>query len=221
MTPVRASSAGPRVAIVSDTMVQWGGAERVVEVLAEAFPDAPIYTILYDARKGPAQIQSRVIQSWLRTLPNATILSKALLPFYPNAVESFDLRGYDLIISSHHAFSKGILRSSEQTHICYCHSPMRSLWERPHEEVQRAPSIVRPLLKVILQGLRAWDHASTSRVDYFVANSAHTAFRIKKHYNRDSTVLSRLGRAFATTTSSQRETFPISASIWRSRLRSA
>ena len=124
--------ADKRIAIVSDTMVQSGGAERVVEALAEAFPDAPVFTILYDPDRGPRAIQNRVVQSWLHQIPGSVKLAKALIPFYPNAVESFDLREFDVIVSSHHTLAKGILRTSEQTHICYCHTPMRSLWERPH-----------------------------------------------------------------------------------------
>jgi glycosyltransferase involved in cell wall biosynthesis len=178
-----------RVAIVSDTMVQSGGAERVVEALAEAFPDAPVFTVLYDPERGPRAIEKRVVQSWLHRIPAAVKLSKALIPFYPNAIESFDLRPFDVIISSHHTLAKGILRTADQTHICYCHTPMRSLWERPHEEIQRAPRALRPLVKQLLHSLRGWDFDTASRVDQFIANSANTAGRISKHYRRDSIVL--------------------------------
>jgi glycosyltransferase involved in cell wall biosynthesis len=181
---------GPRsVAIVSDTMLQSGGAERVVEALAEAFPEAPVFTILYDSNHGPRAIENRIVQSWLCNIPGSRKLAKALIPFYPNAVESFDLREFSIIISSHHTLAKGVLRSADQTHICYCHTPMRSLWERPHEEVQRAPRALRPLIKQMLHGLRGWDFNAASRVDQFVANSANTATRIMKHYRRESIVL--------------------------------
>jgi glycosyltransferase involved in cell wall biosynthesis len=170
-------------------MVQSGGAERVVEALAEAFPDAPVFTILYDPDRGPRAIEKRVVQSWLHRIPGANRVAKALIPFYPNAVESFDLRDFDVIVSSHHTLAKGILRTSEQTHICYCHTPMRSLWERPHEEIKRAPGALRPLVKHLLHGLRSWDYDAASRVDTFVANSEHTASRIAKHYRRSSIVL--------------------------------
>jgi glycosyltransferase involved in cell wall biosynthesis len=178
-----------RVAIVSDTMVQSGGAERVVEALADAFPDAPVFTVLYDPERGPRSIEGRIVQSWLHRIPGAVKLSKALMPFYPNAIESFDLRAFDVIISSHHTLAKGILRTAEQTHICYCHTPMRSLWERPHEEIQRAPRALRPLVKQLLHSLRGWDFDTASRVDQFIANSANTAARITKHYRRESIVL--------------------------------
>jgi glycosyltransferase involved in cell wall biosynthesis len=179
----------PRVAIVSDSMLQSGGAERVVEVLAEAFPHAPIFTTLYDPRRGPRAIEPRVVQSWLSRVPASRRLAKALIPFYPNAIESFDLREFDVILSSHHTLAKGVLRTSDQVHVCYCHTPMRSLWERPHEEVQRAPRVLQPLVKLLLQGLRSWDFEAASRVDQFVANSFNTATRISKHYRRESVVL--------------------------------
>jgi glycosyltransferase involved in cell wall biosynthesis len=179
----------PRIAIVSDTMVQSGGAERVVEAIAQAFPQAPIFTVLYDPERGPRSIEDRVTQSWLRSVPGALRFAKALVPFYPNAIESFDLRGYDIIISSHHTLAKGILRSADQIHICYCHTPMRSLWELPHDEIERAPAMLRPFVKQLLHGLRNWDFNTASRVDQFVANSAITAGRIAKHYRRESVVV--------------------------------
>ena len=179
----------PRIAIVSDTMVQSGGAERVVEAIADAFPQAPVFTLLYDPERGPRSIEKRVTESWLRGIPGATKLAKALVPFYPNAIESFDLREYDVIISSHHTLAKGILRTVDQTHICYCHTPMRSLWELPHDEVNRAPAILRPLVKQLLHSLRNWDFETASRVDRFISNSRLTADRIAKHYRRESVVL--------------------------------
>jgi glycosyltransferase involved in cell wall biosynthesis len=179
----------PKIAIVSDSMVQSGGAERVVEAIAQAFPQAPVFTILYDPKRGPRSIEDRVVQSWLHNIPGASTFAKALVPLYPHAVESFDLRGYDVIISSHHTLAKGILRTADQMHICYCHTPMRSLWELPHDEIKRAPGILRPLVKQLLHSLRTWDFDAASRVDQFVANSAITAERIAKHYRRESIVL--------------------------------
>jgi glycosyltransferase involved in cell wall biosynthesis len=105
------------------------------------------------------------------------------------ALESFDLDEFDVIISSHHTLAKGILRNSEQVHVCYCHTPMRSLWERSHREVDRAPALARPLVRLLLSYLRGWDYCASSRVDYFIANSAVTAERIAKHYHRRSRVV--------------------------------
>jgi glycosyltransferase involved in cell wall biosynthesis len=178
-----------RVAIVSDTLVQSGGAERVVEALAEAFPDAPVFAVLYSLEHGPKAIRSRVKQSWLSAIPGAIELSKLLLPLYPSAIEGFDLTGYDVIVSSHHSLAKGVLRTAGQVHVCYCHTPMRALWERPNEEVVRAPGWARPFLRHLLVGLRTWDFAAAARVDHFVTNSAVTQQRVWKHYRRTSVVL--------------------------------
>jgi len=189
MYAVHALNAPPKVAIVSDTMVQAGGAERVVETLADAFPDAPIFAVLYDPTRGPKSLRGRVKQSWLGGIPGASRFAKALLPFYSNAIESFDLAEYDIIVSSHHTLAKGILRSADQIHVCYCHTPMRSLWERPHREIERAPRLARPLVRMLLGNIRRWDYDAASHVDIFIANSANTAERIAKHYRRRSRVL--------------------------------
>ena len=179
----------PRVAIVSDPLVQRGGAERCVEVMAQTFPDAPVFALLYSARSGPAMLADRVVPSFLGRLPGATRRHRWLLPLYPAAMESFDLSGYDVIISSHHTAAKGILRTAEQMHLCYCHTPMRALWERPFEEIRQFPPFVRPAAFATLRGLRAWDYATAARVDTFVANSNTTRHRIAKHYGRESVVV--------------------------------
>jgi glycosyltransferase involved in cell wall biosynthesis len=185
----KTASRAPRVAIVSDPIVQCGGAERVVGVLAEAFPEAPIYCVLYSRRHGPRSLEGRIVQSWLSRLPNADRYFRALLPLYPLAIEGFNLTGYDVIVSSHHTLAKGLMRTSDQKHICYCHTPMRSLWERPHEEIDRAPRVLRPFVRAFLWGLRTWDAATALRVDCFIANSALTSERIARHYRRDSVIL--------------------------------
>ncbi len=179
----------PRIAIVSDAMTQRGGAERVVEALAELFPDAPIFPILYSAQTGPRSLQSRVRPSFLNALPGAQRHHRWYFPLFPLAVESFDLSGYDIIISSHHCAAKGVLRSGCQTHICYCHSPMRALWERTHEEVNTLPSPMRLGADIMLSRMRQWDYIAASRVDRFIANSFETRNRIAKHYGRESTVV--------------------------------
>jgi glycosyltransferase involved in cell wall biosynthesis len=178
-----------RVAIVSDPLVQRGGAERVVETIASAFPDAPIFAILYSAKTGPASLASRVVPSFLQKIPGAVSRHRMFLPLYPLAIESFDLSGFDVIISSHHTAGKGVLRSAGQRHICYCHTPMRAVWERPHEELRTLPAIARPGAALMMHKFRAWDTNAALRVDEFVANSAVTQQRIAKHYGRFSTLL--------------------------------
>jgi glycosyltransferase involved in cell wall biosynthesis len=179
----------PRVAIVSDALVQRGGAERVVEAMARAFPEAPIYALLYSPETGPASIADRVIVSPLGRVPGANKRHRMLLPFFPAAIESFDLSSYDLVLSSHHTVAKGVLTSGESVHVCYCHTPMRALWERSHEELATLPSPARPLAAAMFGRLRMWDSATVSRVDAFVANSATTQRRIRKHYARDAAVV--------------------------------
>lgn len=180
------STSQPRVAIVSDPLVQRGGAERFVEHLARLFPDAPIYTILYSKETGPAALADRVIPSFLQQIPGAVKRHRWFLPLFPAAIESFDLSGYDVILSSHHTAAKGLLRTAEQRHICYCHTPMRALWERPFEELAALPAIARPAAAAIMHYLREWDAITAHRVDTFLANSAVTRERIRKHYGRDA-----------------------------------
>lgn len=178
-----------RVAIVSDPLVQRGGAERCVEAFAEAFPEAPIFAVLYSPSRGPQSIQSRVRASWLNRIPGATSRHRFLLPFFPNAVESFDLRDFDVILSSHHTAAKGLLRTAQQTHICYCHTPMRALWERSHEELETLPRVLRAPTSMLFRNLRVWDQITVPRVDLFLANSQTTQHRIEKHYGRTSELL--------------------------------
>ncbi|MGH7706368.1 MAG: glycosyltransferase [Vulcanimicrobiaceae bacterium] len=183
------SPAAPRVAIVSDPLVQRGGAERVVEAMAELFPDAPVYALLYSPETGPAALRARVTASSLGRVPGAARRHRWLLPFYPAAIERFDLRGFDAIVSSHHTVAKGVLRGADQVHVCYCHTPMRALWERPHDELAAIAAPLRPFAERLLSRLRAWDLATAARVDRFVANSATTQRRIRAHYGRDSAIV--------------------------------
>ena len=183
------TSAQPRVAIVSDPLVQRGGAERFVEHLAVLFPDAPIFAVVYSPRTGPESLADRVIPSFLQKIPLAVSHHRWYLPLFPAAVESFDLSGYDVIVSSHHTAAKGILRSADQRHICYCHTPMRAVWERPHEELRTLPAALRPPAASLMKWYREWDLLSANRVDRFLANSEVTRKRIEKHYAREAAVL--------------------------------
>lgn len=183
------SETEPRVAIVSDPLVQRGGAERCVEVMAQTFPNAPIFALLYSPVTGPCSLEHRVTTSPLQRLPGATRRHRWLLPLYPAAIESFDLSGYDVILSSHHTAAKGLVRTAEQIHLCYCHTPMRALWERPFEELRSLPAVARPFAASTLRRLRVWDYVTAARVDVFIANSITTQRRISKHYGRESVVL--------------------------------
>jgi glycosyltransferase involved in cell wall biosynthesis len=181
--------ADPRVAIVSDPLVQRGGAERVVETLAETFPDAPVYAVLYSERHGPASLRSRVRPSWLNRVPGANVRHRAFLPFFRHAVESFDLAEFDVVLSSHHTVAKGALTRADQVHVCYCHTPMRALWERSAAELATLTPAARAPAALYLSHLREWDAVTASRVQHFVANSRATQRRIETYYRRESTVI--------------------------------
>ena len=178
-----------RVAIVSDPLVQRGGAERVVIEMTHAFPEAPVFAVLFSERNGPSALAPRVRQSWLGRIPRAAERHRAFLPFYPSAVEGFDLSAFDVILSSHHTVAKGVLRRADQVHVCYCHTPMRALWERAHEEARTVPGIARPAVHAMFSRLRVWDYVTAARVDRFLANSRTTQQRIRSHYGRESDLL--------------------------------
>ncbi len=180
-----------KVALVHDYLNQMGGAERVVLALHEIFPDAPIYTSIYDPERVDAAFQKMDIRtSFMQKLPLVKKHHQPFLPFYPFAMERLDLRGYDLVLSSSSAFGKGVITRPETMHICYCHTPMRWCWNYD-EYVKREQlgRISRSVLPFLITGLRVWDQTSAMRVDHFIANSPVVAERIQKYYRRDAVVI--------------------------------
>lgn len=180
-----------KVALVHDYLNQMGGAERVVLALHEIFPDAPLYTSIYDPKRVDAAFQKMDIRtSFMQKLPLVKKHHQPFLPFYPFAMERLDLRGYDLVLSSSSAFGKGVVTRPETMHICYCHTPMRWCWNYDeYVERERLGRISRSILPFLITGLRVWDQMSASRVDHFIANSPVVADRIQKYYRRDSVVI--------------------------------
>jgi len=175
-----------KIALVHDYLIRFGGAERVLLNLLQIFPRADIFTLLYDKEKmGKYFPNTRVRTSFLQGLPLARKYHRLLAPFIPAAVESLDLREYDLVISSASAFVKGLILRSGAIHICYCHNPARFLWDYSPQYNQGA-SVLR---KILCHYLRLWDRAAANRVDYFLANSKITAQRIKKYYGRQAKVI--------------------------------
>ena len=165
------------------------GGERVVESLCRMLPEADIFTLFYDPARVSETIRAhRVTASYLNPLRR---YYRRLLPWMPSALESFDLRGYDLVISSESGPAKGVLVPSSARHICYCHTPMRYLWELypaylndwTHSRLKRL------VLRSSAHRLRLWDYASSARVDSFVANSENVRRRIWKTYRRESEVI--------------------------------
>jgi glycosyltransferase involved in cell wall biosynthesis len=180
-----------RVAIVHDYLNQYGGAERVLEALHELYPDAPVYTSIYDAAAMPAHFREwRIITSFMQRIPGWKRHFRKYAVLYPTAFEQFDLSGYDLILSSSSAFAKGIVPRSDARHICYCHTPMRFAW-RSADYVAREQisGLQAKLLPFMLNYLRLWDTVSSVRVDRFVANSREVAARIRRYYGREATVI--------------------------------
>lgn len=179
-----------RVALVHYWLIAHRGGERVLEALGEIFPQADIFTLVYEpGRTSPLIRKHRIQTSFIQKLPFARSHHRAFLPLYPMALESLDLRGYDLVISSESGPAKGVITDPETCHICYCHTPMRYLWNFYHEYREGAGPLTRLAMPFFAHYLRQWDFASAARVDYFVANSRNTARRIRKFFGRESEVI--------------------------------
>ncbi len=179
-----------KIALIHDWLTNMGGAERVLCVLRELFPDAPIYTTLFEPEKlADCLAQADVRTSFLQRLPRWLRRHQRLLPWMPYAFEQFDLSGYDLVISSSHACAKGVLTRPETLHVCYCYTPMRYAWDMYHDYIHTLRGSKRWLAIGFLHRIRLWDYISAQRVDRFVAISRSVAARIRKHYGADSLVL--------------------------------
>lgn len=179
-----------RVAIVHYWFVGRAGGERVVEALAELFPQADLFSLVADRSTLAPILRERKLQtSFLQRVPGATRFHRHFLLLQPLALEQFDLSGYDLVISSESGPAKGVITSPKTCHICYCHSPMRYIWDMYPEYRRGMGRLVGPVFSLVAHYMRLWDYASAQRVDYFVANSRFIAARIRKYYRRESTVI--------------------------------
>jgi glycosyltransferase involved in cell wall biosynthesis len=180
-----------RVALVASYLNQYGGAERVMEVLHGMFPDAPVYTSIYAPEAMPASYQSWDIRtSFMQRLPMVTAKHQVYLPLYPLAFESFRLSGFDLLLSNTSAFAHGIHATNNAPHICYCLTPARFLWD--YDSYVRREQLgggARAVLPPFISRLRTWDLAAAQRVTHFIAISRLVAERIKQNYGRDSTII--------------------------------
>src|SRR5439155_120889 len=175
-----------RVAIVHYRLLNQRGGEAVLEALCRLLPDADLFTLFYDPeRVSPAIRSRRITASFLNPLRR---YYRKLLPLMPIALEHFDLRGYDLVISSESGPAKGVLVPSGARHICYCHTPMRYLWDLyPAYLHEWTPSAwKRAMMAPVANYLRLWDYASAARVDDFIANSRNVNRRIWRCYRRES-----------------------------------
>ncbi len=180
-----------RVALVHDYLNQYGGAERVLEALHQLYPDAPIFTSIYDADVMPDHYREWDIRtSFMQSLPGWRKHFRRYFLLYPSAFESFDLSDYDLIISSSSAYAKGIIPRPGAVHVCYCHTPMRFAWRtRDYVAREQIAGLQGAILPFLLTFMRLWDVTTNARVDAFVANSREVAGRIRRYYGRSATVI--------------------------------
>ncbi len=179
-----------RVAIVHYWLVGMRGGEKVLESLCRMFPQADIYTHVYDPAAISNTIKKHKIQTtFIGRLPLAKTMYKRYLPLMPIALEQLDLSGYDLVISSESGPAKGIIPTSPAVHICYCHSPMRYIWNMYNKYYESSGLVTRMMMPPMAHYLRTWDVATSNRVDGFIANSSTVAHRIKSYYRRDSEVI--------------------------------
>ena len=181
-----------KIAFVHDYLNQYGGAERVLEVLCELFPHAPIYTTLYDAQATRQAFSGRTVRtSFMQRLPFVTKYHHAFPFLMPLAMEQFDLSSFDVVLSVSHSFAKGIITNPGTRHICYCLTPPRYLWDDSHKYVSefKHPLFIKKLLPPFLSYLRIWDREASLRPNELVGISQFVQQRIKKYYAREASLL--------------------------------
>jgi glycosyltransferase involved in cell wall biosynthesis len=188
-----AEDTGPadaRVALVHDFLVDVRGAERVFLALCDVFPSADLFTAVYDERGTEGRFAHRRVRtSFLQTLRPTSRTFRTLLPLYPSAMESLDLRGYDLVLSSSSAWAHGVLPDEGAVHVCYCHNPFRYAWNAREETLAGRGPLGRAALGVIFARWRQWDWSAAQRVDAYVANSDTTRGRVARYFGREAAVL--------------------------------
>ncbi|MDV7143123.1 glycosyltransferase [Tropicimonas sp. TH_r6] len=184
------SSSEMRVALIHYWLVGMRGGEKVLEALCRMFPQADIYThvVVPDALSETLR-RHRIRTTFIAGLPMAATQYRKYLPFMPRALEQLDLSGYDLVLSSESGPAKGVIGPPEAPHLCYCHSPMRYLWDQYHTYRDGAGWLTRQVMPHVAHRLRQWDVTSAARVDRFVANSTHVAARIRKYWRREAGIV--------------------------------
>jgi glycosyltransferase involved in cell wall biosynthesis len=179
-----------RVALVHDFLLDLRGAERVFAAVCDAWPEADVFTAVYDEEGTEGRFAARRPRtSFLQHLRPSARTFRGLLPLYPHAIESLDLRGYDLVISSSSAWAHGVLPEPGAVHVCYCHNPFRYAWSEREATLAARSAPLRLPLQVVLSRWRQWDWIASQRVDRYVANSRLTASRIRRYFGREADVL--------------------------------
>jgi glycosyltransferase involved in cell wall biosynthesis len=176
---------------VHDFLVSVRGAERVFLAMCDLWPEADIFTPVYDERGTEGRFAHRNVQtSFLQRLRPSSRNFRALLPLYPAAIESFDLSGYDLVVSSSSAWAHAVICEERTVHVCYCHNPFRYAWNERHRTLaERGEPLSRAALRSFFRRWRAWDWIAAQRVDRYVTNSRTTQARIKSYFGRDSEIV--------------------------------
>ena len=179
-----------RTAIIHYWLVGMRGGEKVLEALCRLFPKADIYTHVYDPSAVCDVFHKHTVRTtFIGKLPFARKCYQYYLPLMPMALEQLDMRGYDLVISSESGPAKGVLTDAQTPHICYCHTPMRYLWDMYQGYLEERGPLTAAAMRLLTPRLRQWDVLSSMRVDHFVANSRTVAARIEKHYRREALVI--------------------------------
>lgn len=183
------------IAIVHEWLVNYYGSEKCVESFTNIWSEAPIYALVDFLKEEDRKIITKgkhAHTSFIQRLPLAKKHHRIYLPLFPIAVEQHDVSSYEVVLSSSHSVAKGVLTNSNQLHICYCHTPIRYAWDLYHQylnDLNIKGGLKGAYVRWTLHKIRMWDYISSNRVDYFIANSAHIAKRIKKIYNRNATVI--------------------------------
>ncbi|HEY6760441.1 MAG TPA: glycosyltransferase [Baekduia sp.] len=184
------SPSSPRVALVHDFLLDLRGAERVFLALCEQFPDADLFTAVYDPNGTEGRFEHRTVHtSFLQRLHPDASSFRRLLPLYPYAMEALDFRGYDLVLSSSSAWAHGVLPPEDAVHVCYCHNPVRYAWNAREATLHARGPVMRAVLGAVLQRWRQWDWIAAQRVDRYVANSEITRRRIARYFTREAEVV--------------------------------
>jgi len=179
-----------RVALIHDFLLDVRGAERTFAALADLYPQADLFTAVYDPRGTEGRFEHRNVNtSFLQRLRPTARTFRPLLPFYPYAMESLDLSGYDLVVSSSSAWAHGVIVDPDAVHVCYCHNPFRYAWNARDETLNERGALQRAALRVVFQRWRQWDWIAAQRVDRYIANSETTRRRIRRYFGRESDVV--------------------------------
>jgi glycosyltransferase involved in cell wall biosynthesis len=215
--PTLRTFALPRVAVVHEWLDTYAGSERVVREILTLYPDADLFAVVdfLNPEDRAKLFNKQAKTSFIQRLPFAAKKFRAYLPLMPVAVEQFDMSAYDLVISSSHAVAKGILTGPDQTHICYCHTPIRYAWDLQHQYLREAgisKGLKSLVARVMLHYIRLWDVRTATGVDQFVANSSYIARRIRKIYGRDAAIIHPPVDIEAFTLVTEKEDFYVTAS---------